>query len=193
MIGRVHLLPAHHKTEFLKRGRDGFHHERRQVPPSNLAILRQINELHPAYPLSGSSMLRAQRLVLRWERVAAVMVGMMPATNCGPTVSKHDADHKVCPCLPRDLIVDRPSQARLMNRTCIPMVCGVEGPAAVAGLAQPPSSVLAAADGHGGMKFATNVDRSLPSGLGIPSGYHNNGTVTGTGGNSTCRIQALLQ
>ena len=64
MIGRVHLLPAHHKTEFLKRSREGFHHERRQVPPSNLAILRQINELHPAYPLSGSSMLRAQRLDL---------------------------------------------------------------------------------------------------------------------------------
>lgn len=49
MIGRVHLLPAHHKTEFLKRSREGFHHERRQVPLSNLAILRQINELHPAY------------------------------------------------------------------------------------------------------------------------------------------------
>ena len=54
MIDRGHDLPLGRQAKLLKLSRSSVYYEPRAVPPTELAIMRQIDELHLNYPFAGS-------------------------------------------------------------------------------------------------------------------------------------------
>jgi putative transposase len=129
MIDRGHDLPLGRQAALLKLSRSSVYYEARPVPPAELAIMRQIDELHLNYPFAGSRMLRdllrADGVVIGREKVAALMRRMgIEAIYRRPNTSKPAAGHKIYPYLLRGLKIDRPNQVWAMDITYIPMARG---------------------------------------------------------------------
>jgi putative transposase len=129
MIDRGHDLAVARQAELLKLSRSSVYYEPRPVPPAELAIMRQIDELHLNYPFAGSRMLRdllrADGVVIGRELVATLMRRMgIEAIYRRPNTSKPAAGHKIYPYLLRGLGIDRPNQAWAMDITYIPMARG---------------------------------------------------------------------
>jgi putative transposase len=76
MIDRAHNLPLGRQAELLKLPRSSISLRAAAVPPAELAIMRQIDELHLHYPFAGSRMLRdllrADGVVIGREKVATL-------------------------------------------------------------------------------------------------------------------------
>jgi len=129
MIDRGHSLPLCRQAELLKLSRSSIYYEAQPVPPGDLAIMRQIDELHLNYPFAGSRMLRdllrADGVVIGREKVATLMRRMgIEAIYRRPNTSKPAAGHKIYPYLLRGLKIDRPNQVWAMDITYIPMAHG---------------------------------------------------------------------
>jgi putative transposase len=129
MIDREHNLPLSRQTELLKLSRSSIYYEAQPVPAGELAIMRQIDELHLNYPFAGSRMLRdllrADGVLIGREKVATLMRRMgIEAIYRRPNASKPAAGHKIYPYLLRGLKIDRPNQVWAMDITYIPMACG---------------------------------------------------------------------
>jgi putative transposase len=129
MIDRGHALPLGRQAEILKLSRSSVYYEPRPVPPADLAIMRQIDELHLNYPFAGSRMLRdllrADGVVIGRALVTTLMRRMgIEAIYRRPNTSKPAAGHKVYPYLLRGLKIDRPNQVWAMDITYIPMARG---------------------------------------------------------------------
>jgi hypothetical protein len=62
MIDRGHDLPPGRQAEVLKLSRSSIYDAAQPVPPAELAIMPQIDELHLNYLFAGSRMLRDLRL-----------------------------------------------------------------------------------------------------------------------------------
>jgi putative transposase len=58
MIDRTHELPLGRQAALLQLSRSRLYYEPCPVPAAELAIMRQIDELHLSYPFAGSRMLR---------------------------------------------------------------------------------------------------------------------------------------
>jgi putative transposase len=58
MINHGHDLPLGRQTELPKLSRSSIYYAAQPVPPAELAIMRQIDELHLNYPFAGSRMVR---------------------------------------------------------------------------------------------------------------------------------------
>jgi putative transposase len=67
MIDREHNLPLARQAAVLKLSRSGLYDRPRPVAPTDLAVMRRIDERHLDYPFAGSRMLRG---LLRGEGVA---------------------------------------------------------------------------------------------------------------------------
>jgi putative transposase len=63
MIGRDHDLPVMRQAQMLNISRSSVYYLPRPVSPSDLALMRRIDELHLDYPFAGARMLR--ELLLR--------------------------------------------------------------------------------------------------------------------------------
>ena len=129
MIDREHDLPLVRQAELLELSRSSIYYEPRPVPPAELAIMRQIDELHLNYPFAGSRMLRdllrADGVAIGRERVATLMCRMgIEAIYRRPNTSKPAAGHKIYPYLLRGLKIGRPNQVWAMDITYIPMARG---------------------------------------------------------------------
>jgi putative transposase len=129
MIDREHNLPLCRQAELLKLSRSSIYYEAAPVPPGELAIMRQIDELHLNYPFAGSRMLRdllrADGVAIGREKVATLMRRMgIEAIYRRPNTSKPAAGHKIYPYLLRGLKIDRPNQVWAMDITYIPMARG---------------------------------------------------------------------
>ena len=67
MIDRDHALPLARQAALLKLSRGSVYYLPRPVSAADLAVMRQIDELHLDYPFAGARMLRD---LLRGEDVA---------------------------------------------------------------------------------------------------------------------------
>ena len=136
MIDREHKLPLGRQAELLGLSRSALYYEPRLVPPSELAIMRRIDELHLDHPFAGSRMLRdllrGEGVAIGRELVVTIMRRMrIEAIYRKPNTSKAALGHRIYPYLLRGVKVDRPNQAWAMDITYIPMARGFAYLAAV--------------------------------------------------------------
>ena len=129
MIDRGNVLPLTRQVRLLRLSRSSAYYLPRPVPPTRLAIMRRIDELHLEYPFAGSrmlrDMLRGEGIMIGRLAVATLMRRMsIEALYRRPNTSKPAPGHKIYPYLLRNLVVDRPNQVWAMDITYIPMARG---------------------------------------------------------------------
>ena len=129
MIDRTHKLPLVAQTAALNISRGSIYYEPAPVSAADLALMRQIDELHLEYPFAGSRMLRdllaANGKPLGRRHVTSLMQQMgINAVYRRPDTSKREPGHRIYPYLLRNLTVDRPNQVWATDITYIPMARG---------------------------------------------------------------------
>jgi putative transposase len=129
MIDRTHALPLRRQAEVLRLSRSTLYYRPQPVSPSDLSIMRRIDELHLDYPFAGSRMLRdilrGEGVAIGREHVSTLMKRMgIAAIYRRPNTSKPAPGHKIYPYLLRKLRIERPNQVWAMDLTYIPMARG---------------------------------------------------------------------
>lgn len=115
MIDRKHKLSVKRQAALLGISRGSVYYLPREVPETDLALMRRIDELHLDYPFAGSRMLRDLLAGEGWHvgrlHVSTLMKRMgIEALYRKPNTSKPEPGHKVYPYLLRKLAVTRPNQ-----------------------------------------------------------------------------------
>ena len=126
MIDRTHDLPVIRQCELLQVARSTAYYTPAPTSPSDLALMRRIDELHLEYPFAGSrmlrDMLRREGHVIGRKHVSTLMKKMgIEALYRKPNTSRRHAAHPVYPYLLRNLKIDRPNQVWATDITYIPM------------------------------------------------------------------------
>ena len=129
MINRTHALSVVRQCQILGLSRSTAYYQPAPVSASALALMRQIDELHLAYPFAGARMLRdlLRRAghAIGPRHVATLMRRMgIEAVYCTPRTSQRHPIHKVYPYLLRQLEVTRPNHVWAADITYIPMQRG---------------------------------------------------------------------
>ena len=129
MIDRTHELSVSRQARELGISRGSFYYLPRAVSPTDLALMRRIDELHLDYPFAGARMLRdllaGEGIVVGWLHVSTLMRRMgIEAIYRKPNTSKPAPGHKIYPYLLRKLAVTPPNQVWAMDITYIPMARG---------------------------------------------------------------------
>jgi putative transposase len=129
MIDREHDLPIIKQAEVLRISRGSVYYLPRPVPDADLAIMRQLDELHLEFPFAGSRMLQgllvAEGCQIGRRHVKTLMQRMgIEALYCRPRTTKPEPGHKIHPYLLRGLLIERPNQVWAMDITYIPMARG---------------------------------------------------------------------
>ena len=129
MIDRTHELPLTRQCKILELSRSSAYYQPAPIPPEDLALMRQIDELHMEMPYAGGRML--SRLLKREgqpvgrKRVSTLMQRMdIHALYRKPNTSKRHPAHKVYPYLLRHLEIARPNHVWAADITYIPMKRG---------------------------------------------------------------------
>ena len=129
MIDREHDLPITRQARVLRISRGSVYYLPRPVPEADLAIMRQLDELHLEFPFAGSRMLRG--LLARMgcqigrRHVKTLMQRMgIEALYRRPRTTKPEPGHKIHPYLLRGMALTRPNQVWAMDITYIPMARG---------------------------------------------------------------------
>jgi putative transposase len=126
MIDRQHPLPMAQQCQLLEIARSSVYYVPQPVSAADLALMRQIDELHLQYPFAGSRMLRdILRLAgvsIGRKHVATLMrrIGIEALYQRPRTTTPHPG-HKVFPYLLRNRQITAPNQAWAMDITYIPM------------------------------------------------------------------------
>jgi putative transposase len=126
MIDRQHPLPVAQQCQLLEIARSSVYYVPQPVSAADLALMRQIDELHLQYPFAGSRMLRdILRLAgvsIGRKHVATLMRRMgIEALYQRPRTTTPHPGHKVFPYLLRNRQITAPNQAWAMDITYIPM------------------------------------------------------------------------
>jgi len=129
MIDRTHDLPLTSQALVLNISRRSIYYVPVATSPTDLALMRQMDELHLEYPFAGSRMLRdllaAEGSEVGRRHVTTLMRTMgIEAVYRRPNTSKPAAGHKIYPYLLRGLTIDRPNQVWATDITYIPMARG---------------------------------------------------------------------
>jgi putative transposase len=129
MIDRAHDLPLTKQAETLNISRRSLYYVPELVRPADLALMRQMDELHLEFPFAGSRMLRdllaADGSKVGRRHVTTLMQKMgIEAAYRRPSTSKSAPGHKIFPYLLRGLTIDRPNQVWSTDITYIPMARG---------------------------------------------------------------------
>ena len=129
MIDREHELPITRQAEALNISRGSVYYLPRAVPEPDLAIMRQLDQLHLEFPFAGSRMLRgllaAKGYKIGRRHVKTLMRRMgIEALYRRPRTTKPEPGHKIHPYLLRGLAIERPNQVWAMDITYIPMARG---------------------------------------------------------------------
>ena len=128
MIDRAHRLRVSGQARLLGLSRGRVYSQRRPPAAADVAVMRQLDELHVEYPFAGSRMLRG---LLRQEghevghlHVATLMKRMGVAALYGaqPRHTRRRATRFIHPL--RKLAVTRPNQVWAMDITYVPMARG---------------------------------------------------------------------
>jgi putative transposase len=126
MIDRQHFLPVTRQCQLLALPRSSVYYTLQSISAADLALMRQLDELHLAHPFAGSRMLRdllrLQGVRIGRKHVATLMrrIGMAALYRHPRTTQPHP-DHRVSPYLLRDLAITAPNQVWAMDLTYIPM------------------------------------------------------------------------
>ena len=126
MITPQHPLPITRQCQLLALPRSSAYYTPQPVPPADLALMCQIDELHLEHPFAGSRMLRdllrLWGVVVGRKHVATLMRRMgIVALYRPPRTTRPDPGHQVFPYLLRDLEITRPNQVWAMDLTYLPM------------------------------------------------------------------------
>jgi putative transposase len=126
MIDRKHPLPMVQQCRILELSRSSVYYLPQPVSAADLALMRQIDELHLQYPFAGSRMLRdilqLNGAAIGRKHVATLMRRMgIEALYQRPRTTKPHPSHKVFPYLLRNRQITAPNQAWAMDITYIPM------------------------------------------------------------------------
>ena len=129
MIDREHDLPLASQAVVLNISRGSIYYEPAPTPAADLAIMRQMDELHLEHPFAGSRMLRdllaADGSLIGRRHVTTLMRKMgIEAVYRKPNTSKPEPGHRIYPYLLRGLTIDRPNQVWATDITYIPMARG---------------------------------------------------------------------
>jgi putative transposase len=129
MIDREHDLPIIKQAEVLRISRGSVYYLPRPVPEADLAIMRQLDELHLEFPFAGSRMLRGllagKGCKIGRRHVKTLMQRMgIEALYRRPRTTKPEPGHRIHPYLLRGLAIERPNQVWAMDITYIPMARG---------------------------------------------------------------------
>jgi putative transposase len=126
MIDRKHRLPVIQQCRILELSRSSVYYVPSPVSATDLALMRQIDELHLQYPFAGSRMLRGilqmSGVSIGRKHVATLMRRMgIEALYQRPRTTAPHPGHKVFPYLLRSRQIKAPNQAWAMDITYIPM------------------------------------------------------------------------
>ncbi len=129
MIDRSHDLSITKQARVLNISRGSVYYLPRPVSAADLAIMRQMDELHLEWPFAGSRMLRdllnKQGVVIGRRHVATLMKRMgIEAIYRRPNTSKPAPGHKIYPYLLRNVPVTQPDHVWAMDITYVPMARG---------------------------------------------------------------------
>ena len=129
MIRSDHDLPIKRQAELLQISRSSVYYQPRPVSEADLAIMRQIDELHLEYPFAGARMLRdmlkAKGVKIGRKHVGTLMKRMgIEALYRRPNTSKRHPEHQIYPYLLRDLKIERANHVWATDITYIPMKRG---------------------------------------------------------------------
>jgi putative transposase len=126
MIDRKHPLPMVQQCRILELSRSSVYYLPQPVSTADLALMRQIDELHLQYPFAGSRMLRdilqLNGAAIGRKHVATLMRRMgIEALYQRPRTTKPHPGHKVFPYVLRNRQITAPNQVWAMDITYIPM------------------------------------------------------------------------
>jgi len=120
MISRNEKLSIRRQLRLLQLNRSSFYYCSRPLSDVELALMRQIDELHLEYPFAGSRLLR-DMLLLRGVQVGRKHVRTLmrrmgiEALYRKPNTSKPAPGHRIYPYLLRNLTITRPNQVWAMD------------------------------------------------------------------------------
>jgi len=126
MIDRKHRLPVVQQCQILELSRSSVYYVPQPVSAADLALMRQIDELHLQYPFAGSRMLRdilqLNGVAIGRKHVSTLMRRMgIEAIYQRPRTTTPHPGHKVFPYLLRNRQITAPNQVWAMDITYIPM------------------------------------------------------------------------
>ena len=129
MIDRKHQLAISRQAKLLEISRGSVYYRPKPVSEEDLALMRQIDELHLEHPFMGARMLRDQlsRMGFKVGRkhVSMLMKKMgIEALYRKPRTSKKHPEHAVYPYLLRGKVINRANQVWALDTTYIPMAQG---------------------------------------------------------------------
>jgi putative transposase len=126
MITRQHPLPVTRQCRLVAVARSSVYYTPRPVRAGDLALMRQLDELHLAHPFAGSrllrDLLRLAGVAVGRKHVATLMRRMgIAALYRHPRTTQPHPGHQVFPYLLRSLDITAPNQVWAMDLTYIPM------------------------------------------------------------------------
>lgn len=130
MIDRDHSrLSVTRQCELLDLPRSTFYYRPEPVSPTDLALMRRLDEWHLRYPFLGSRklthFLKAEGFCIGRRHVMKLMRRMgLEALYRKPRTSLADKAHPVYPYLLRDRVIDQPNQVWAADITYLPMARG---------------------------------------------------------------------
>jgi len=129
MIDRCHRLPISRQAKLVGISRGSVYYRPKPLSTSDLALMRQIDELHLEHPFMGARMLRDQLNRKGFEvgrkHVKTLMRKMgIEALYSKPRTSKKHPSHAIYPYLLRGQVINRADQVWALDTTYIPMAKG---------------------------------------------------------------------
>jgi putative transposase len=126
MIDRAHGLSVTRQCQLLALARSSVYAVASPIPAADLALMRQLDELHLVYPFAGSRMLRdllqLAGVTIGRKHVATLMRRMgIEALYRHPRTTRPHPGHTVFPYLLREREITLPNQVWAMDLTYIPM------------------------------------------------------------------------
>ena len=129
MIDRENSLSITRQAKLLNISRGAVYYQPRPISATDLALMRQIDELHLEHPFMGARMLRrmlAKEGISVGRRHIGTLMRRMGIAALAPQPGTSNAcpGHKIYPYLLRNLAITRANQVWALDTTYIPMAHG---------------------------------------------------------------------